>query len=192
MKLFILFLSLSVPLFAVFAQEPIPIVGFGELSAVYTPTPPPTFLTDVKQEVLDEGPNSDGRLAHKYIEVDLTQQKMYLFSNGMVKKSYSISSGLDYPTPTGKFVIFNKATNAYSSIYHVWMPYWLGFYVDPELHASFGIHELPYWWSGGVKMRKPRENIGSPHTGGCIALDIGKGKEVYAFADIGTPMYIFD
>jgi|GEM_PF-1764464 len=171
------------------AAQELPTVGFGELSAQYIP---PLIQNEEILGIIDEGPNSDGTLAKKYIEVDLTQQKMYLFQNGIMKKVYAISSGLEYPTPVGKFIIFNKATNAYSNIYHVWMPYWLGFYVDPKLHASLGIHELPYWWSRGIKMRKPRENIGSPHTGGCIALDIGKAKEVYTFADIGTPMYIFD
>ena len=189
MKYFILLLSFCIPIFSVHAQESIPSIGFGELSSQYMIPPP------VEEEilpVLKEGPNSDGSLSRKYIEVDLTQQKMYLFRDGLVQNSYSISTGLDYPTPTGKFIIFNKALNAYSGIYHVWMPYWLGFYIDPKLHASFGVHELPYWYSGGKKIRRPRENIGSPHTGGCIALDIGKAKEVYAFADIGTPMYIFD
>lgn len=189
MKFIILLLSFCIPLFLVHAQESIPSIGFGELSAQYT-TPPPVEEQIVP--VIKEGPNSDGSLSRKYIEVDLTQQKMYLFQNGMVQNSYSISTGLDYPTPTGKFIIFNKAMNAYSGIYHVWMPYWLGFYIDPKLHASFGVHELPYWYSKGLKVRRPRENIGSPHTGGCIALDIGKAKEVYVFADIGTPMYIFD
>lgn len=188
------FLLLRISTHPLSAQTGAPFVGFGDLSAQYTRAPlvsEEPIDVDVLG-VVDEGPNSDGALSKKYIEVDLTQQKMYLFHNGTVKQSYAISSGLDYPTPTGKFIIFNKATNAYSSIYHVWMPYWLGFYVDPKLHASFGIHELPYWYSKGVKIRRPRENIGSPHTGGCIALDIGKAKEVYMFADIGTPMYIFD
>ena len=187
-KWLIILFSFCIPLFIVHAQEANSPLSFGDLSSVYTQPP---IVEDVLGTT-DEGPNSDGTLAKKYIEVDLTQQKMYLFQNGKVKKFYPISSGLEYPTPRGKFFIFNKSSNAYSNIYNVWMPYWLGFYVDPKLHVSFGIHELPYWWSRGIKVRKPRENIGSPNTGGCIAVDIGKGKEIYAFADIGTPMYIFD
>ncbi len=138
-------------------------------------------------------PNTSGNLAQKYIEVDISQQTMYLFSAGSLAKSYKISTGLYYPTPVGQFKILNKAVNAFSDIYNVWMPYWMGFYYGPEVNAYFGIHELPYWIAdNGTKIQRPREFIGSPHTGGCVALDIGAAKEVYAFSDVGMPVYVYN
>ena len=76
---------------------------------------------------IEEVPNTDGTVAQEYIEVDLSQQRMYLFRDGDVFNTYKISSGLYYPTPIGSFKVLNKAENAYSDIYNVWMPYWMAF-----------------------------------------------------------------
>ncbi len=176
----------------VFASQGVTQNRFGDF--LKPPTPTPTQIPAVGPRIPNnQKPNTDGTKKNKYIEIDISQQKMYLFEKGVLKKSYRVSTGLYYPTPTGVFTIFNKNLNAYSSIYHVWMAYWMAFYIDPYLKASFGIHELPYWYdASGKKKFRPRDFIGSPHTGGCVALDIGKAQEVYAFADVGTSVYIFD
>jgi lipoprotein-anchoring transpeptidase ErfK/SrfK len=138
-------------------------------------------------------PNTNGERAKKYIEVDISDQRMYLFSDAKMIDMFRVSSGKDFPTPAGTFYIFNKAVNAYSNIYHVYMPYWMGFYMEPTLHASLGIHELPYFYSAdGKQMQRPQNFIGEPNTGGCIALEPGVSKRVYEFADIGTPVVIFE
>ncbi len=140
---------------------------------------------------IDSGPNTEGEIADKYIEVDISQQKLFTFKNKALVKTYRVSTGKDYPTPTGTFKILNKTGLGFSNIYNVWMPYWMGFEFSKELHAYFGIHELPYFYSGANKIQRPREFIGAPNTGGCVALDIGDSKEVYQFADIGTPVVIY-
>lgn len=137
--------------------------------------------------------NSHGELAPKYIEIDLSQQMMYLFENGKQLANYRISSGLYHPTPIGQFKILNKAVNAFSDIYYVWMPYWMAFAYDNRLNAYFGIHELPYWISqSGQRVQRPQDNVGAPSTGGCISLGMGDSKTVYDFADIDMPVYIYD
>ena len=142
---------------------------------------------------LIEKPNTDGTRADKYIEIDLSQQKMYRWQQGKNIAIHRISSGLYYPTPPGEYQILNKAVNAYSNIYHVWMPYWMAFSLDPKVNAYLGIHELPYWIDySGQEIRRPRDFIGSPHTGGCVSLDIGEAKIVYEWAKVGTPVFIFD
>lgn len=140
---------------------------------------------------IDSGPNTEGEIADKYIEIDISQQKMFTFKNKTLVKTYRVSTGKDYPTPVGTFKILNKSGLGFSSIYNVWMPYWMAFEFSKELHAYFGIHELPYFYSGSHKIMRPREFIGAPNTGGCVALDVGDSKEVYQFADIGTPVAIF-
>src|SRR3989344_4773807 len=52
---------------------------------------------------IDSGPNTDGDVAEKYIEVDISQQKLFTFKNGELIKTYRVSTGKDYPTPTGTF-----------------------------------------------------------------------------------------
>lgn len=141
---------------------------------------------------IDTGPNTTGSITDKYIEVDISQQKMYLFKNGKLHKTFRVSTGLDYPTPTGEFTILNKTGLGYSNIYKVWLPYWMGFKYSEELKAYFGIHELPYTLVDGKQIKRPRDFIGQPNTGGCVALDVGAAKEVYQFADIGTRVVIYN
>lgn len=138
-------------------------------------------------------PQSDGKIADKYIEIDIKQQRMYLWEHGNTIATHRVSSGLYYPTPPGKYKILNKAPNAFSDIYHVWMPYWMAFYRDPKINAYLGIHELPYWVTGdGTQIRRPRDFIGSPHTGGCVSLDVGEAQLVYNWAEIGMPVVIYE
>jgi hypothetical protein len=140
----------------------------------------------------DDGPNTDGSLADKYIEVDISQQKMYVFSGGQLYKTYTVSTGLDYPTPVGKFTILNKVDLGFSAIYNVWMPWWMGFAYSDKLHAYFGIHEQPYALTADGKPVTPDQRLGTPSTGGCIALAPDAAREVYSFATIGTPVYIYN
>jgi lipoprotein-anchoring transpeptidase ErfK/SrfK len=140
-----------------------------------------------------EAPNTEGEVAEKYIEIDLSQQKMYLWEGGENVAVHRVSSGLYYATPPGHYQILNKANNAYSYIYHVWMPFWMAFSLDPQVNAYLGIHELPYWVDGvGQEIRRPRDFIGSPHTGGCVSLDVGEAELVYNWAEVGTPVWIFE
>jgi lipoprotein-anchoring transpeptidase ErfK/SrfK len=139
------------------------------------------------------GPTTNGTLADKYIEIDITQAKMYLFQSGKVVKSYTVSTGLDYPTPTGRFEILNKTGLGYSDIYQDWLPWWMGFAYSKELNAYFGIHEQPYRLTADGKIvAAAPQAIGIPSTGGCVALAPGAAQAVYAFADIGTPVYIYN
>lgn len=140
---------------------------------------------------LDDGPTSNGDVADKYIEVDIKQSMMYLFSGGTVIASYRVSTGKYYPTPTGTFTIFNKSPLAFSDIYSVWMPYWMGFYYSNKLNASFGIHEIPYALVNGKKRVNPGDEVGTPSTGGCVALSFGDAKKVYEFAGLGTVVVIY-
>lgn len=139
----------------------------------------------------DKGPNSDGRLADKYIEVDISQQKMYTFMRGKLLREYRVSTGRDYPTPVGEFTVLNKAGLGFSKIYDVWMAWWMGFKYSDELRAYFGIHELPYTLTDGAKIQRPANFIGTPNTGGCVALGVGDAQEVYRFAEIGTKIVVF-
>ncbi len=55
----------------------------------------------------------------------------------------------------------------------------------------FGFHEVPYHmdYQGMIYSRDP-ETIGSPATGGCIQVLKGQAKEIFDWAEVGTPVYI--
>jgi hypothetical protein len=135
---------------------------------------------------IDDGPNSDGTLADRYMEVDISQQKMYFFVNGSVYKEFRVSTGYDYPTPPGEFHILNKSPKAFSKIYDVWMEYWMAFHWAGDIGASLGIHEIAYDLDEkGNRVYHLGDYIGEPKTGGCVALKPGDSKEVYDLSYVG-------
>ncbi|MFH1244146.1 MAG: L,D-transpeptidase [bacterium] len=135
---------------------------------------------------VDDGPSSDGSLATRYLEIDLSQQKMYFFINGSRYGEYRISTGVDYPTPPGEFHILNKAPRAFSEIYNVWMPYWMGFTYANKVGAYLGIHEIAYALdSRGKPFYKSGYYIGDKQTGGCIAMEPKDAPEVYNLSEVG-------
>lgn len=156
-------------------------------------TPATNTLNIALEKRKANSPQVLGATDGRRIEVDLKAQRMYLYVGENVHKTYRISSGKEYQTPTGKFTILNKVSLAYSNIYNVWMPYWMGFTYRADVNATLGIHELPYVMTAdGRQISRPREVIGSPYTGGCIALDVGAAHEVFQFADLGTPLTIYN
>lgn len=126
----------------------------------------------------------------KFIEVNKSNQRAYFFENGKLVRELVISTGVTWETPTGSFKVLNKVpmTISYSNIWY--MPWYLpiGTINGPYY---FGFHEVPYQvsYNGMIYSRDP-ETIGSPATGGCIQVLKGQAKEVYDWADIGTPVYI--
>ncbi|MEI6532980.1 MAG: L,D-transpeptidase [Candidatus Roizmanbacteria bacterium] len=149
---------------------------------------------------IEEKYKSDGKLAEKYIEVDLLQQKMYLFKEGLMVKSYAITTNWDYPVPIGTFEILNKLDIGYSAIYQRWMPYWMSYTYNKSLNAYFGIHETPYKngsdaLSGTPVLSATPKVTGAPETpvdGTSIALDKQSAQEVYLFAEKGTKVVIYE
>lgn len=119
----------------------------------------------------------------KYIEVDLSSQRLYIFQNGQRLGSYLISSGSStYPTPTGRYQVSSKSLNAYSAKYDLYMPYWMAF-----IGSRYGIHELPEYANG---YKEGQEYLGQPVSHGCIRLGVGAAAAVYNFAPVGTPVII--
>lgn len=120
----------------------------------------------------------------KFIQINLGQQKMYLFENRQLVNVFSISSGkAGYETPKGVHSIVNKATRPFSKIYGLYMPYWNAISND----GKYGIHELPEW-PGGYK--EGESHLGRPVSHGCIRLGVGPAKFVYDWAPIGTAVVV--
>jgi hypothetical protein len=135
---------------------------------------------------VDDGPTSHGEKADKYLEVDLSQQKMYFFINKTLYKEYKVSTGIDYPTPIGEFHILNKEPKAFSTIYNVWMPYWMAFKYASDVGAYLGLHEIAYDLDKkGLPIYKHGYYIGDMMTGGCVAMEPINSREIYNLSDVG-------
>lgn len=143
--------------------------------------------------LVQEFPGSDGQLAHKYLEVDLSQQKLYQWENGQLVGNRIISTGKYGPTPVGIHQIMNKAVNAWSPPAQVWTPFWMAYSYNPDLQAYLGFHELPYWEGPhGEKIRRSFDTLGVPVTGGCIQLNIGEAEEVFNWAEVEMVVFIHE
>ena len=117
------------------------------------------------------------------IDVDLSQQRVYLYENGAVVQSWAVSSGLapNY-TPTGNFRIgwktsmqnmgnrdLTQAPNYFTPDVP-WVSYFNG---DVAFHGT-------YWHS----------NFGSPMSHGCINMTIAAAKYVYDWAPKGVEVSV--
>ncbi|MBU2540218.1 L,D-transpeptidase [Patescibacteria group bacterium] len=120
----------------------------------------------------------------KQINVDLEQQRMFLYENGEFVKEFVISSGkIDTTTPAGKFRIIHKQDMVYSKIAGCWLGFWVGFTND----GKHGFHETPI--CDGE--REGEDTMGTPVSLGCIRLKLGDAEQLYNWAEIETPIEIF-
>lgn len=123
----------------------------------------------------------------KRIEVDIGDQRMYVWEGDDLVFNWTASTGLaTHPTRTGAFAVQSKEPNAWSSAWQLWMPHWLGIYWAGG--SENGIHALPVingttLWGG---------MLGSPVSYGCVVLDTADAETLYNWADIGTPVDIHD
>jgi LysM repeat protein len=125
-------------------------------------------------------------VTNKLIDIDLSNQRMTVWENGRVKWHWVCSTGEPgRPTYPGRFGVISKIPNAYSSVYRLQMPWWLGVYWAGSLQN--GIHALPIQangqplWSGFLGRRVSY---------GCIILDTTNARALYHWADMGTPVTI--
>lgn len=124
----------------------------------------------------------NGRHIYKFIEVDISEQRMYYYENGKFQGKYPVSTGKwSMPTPLGEYRIFQKSPRAFSKAYGLYMPYWMSF------KPGYGIHELPEWPNG---YKEGANHLGIRVSHGCIRLGVGPAKIMYNWAPIGTKVFI--
>ena len=124
-----------------------------------------------------------GMYPGKYIEIDLSQQMLYIINGNNVDGGFSVSSGAwDTPTPVGTFSVLSKSSLAWSDIGFVYMPWWMQF-----TGAGHGIHELPYWPDG---TREGEGALGWAVSHGCVRMGIGPAEQVYNWTPEGTPVIV--
>lgn len=119
----------------------------------------------------------------KKIVIDISEQNIKAYEGDKVVLDTKVSTGrVGMPTPLGSFKILSKNPRAWSSKYGLYMPYWMAF--TPQGH---GIHELPEW-PGGYK--EGANHLGQRVSHGCVRLGIGPAKQLYDWANIGTPVIV--
>jgi len=121
----------------------------------------------------------------KSISIDISKQKLFAYSNGVLEKEFIISTGKwKFPTPVGNFKINNKVLKTtmarnYGSDnpdnYNLPnVPNVMYFYRDYAIHGA-------YWhWKFGTRVSH-----------GCVNLKLKDAKWLYDWTPIDTPVNIY-
>lgn len=138
-------------------------------------TPEPTAQpTDANVPQPQDPPVGNGE---RWIEVNLTQQRVYAWEGTVLMNSFLASTGTwAYPTVTGTFSIWNKTRIQDMSgpgYYLPDVPYVMYFYKDYGIHGT-------YW----------HNNFGTPMSHGCVNLTIPDAEWLYNWASYGTTVKV--
>ena len=124
----------------------------------------------------------------RYIEVNLTNQHLWVWQDHQVIFDSPITSGATgygYGTVTGLFSIYYKTTNThlvgyqYGYDYDVPVKYWMPFY------QGFGLHDAV--WRNGIFGGQDYIWHGSH---GCVNLPDATAEFIYNWSTIGTPVWV--
>ncbi len=162
--------------------------GTGEQPAATAEEPPtaePTWSGSLSMEYVQDTPTSEAPTpgppsapgdmaagAH-WIDVNLTQQRLYAYAGNTVVNSFLVSTGTWlHPTVTGSYHIYVKLryTDMSGPDYYLPnVPYTMYFFQGYGLHGT-------YW----------HHNFGTPMSHGCVNLSIPDSAWLYDFASVGT------
>jgi lipoprotein-anchoring transpeptidase ErfK/SrfK len=126
---------------------------------------------------------SDGKPAfseekdEKSIVVDLSEQRLYAYENGILENSFLVSTGIHgLETEIGHFHVLAKLPYVYYSG-PGWdlgnVPWNLRIYEHHYIHYA-------YW----------HNNFGHPMSHGCVNVNLENIKWIYNWANVGTPVDI--
>lgn len=144
----------------------------------------------------------------KSIEIDLSEQKMYVHLGDTLIRVFRVSSGKgDTPTPIGNFKIEfkQKVRIAGGDIPYI-MPKWQGFYNGAGMHAlpSLGNARLRAkiqklapdedapveWFKNDSLWTEAISHIGIPVSHGCVRLLPEDANFMYQYTEVGTPVTV--
>jgi tetratricopeptide (TPR) repeat protein len=122
----------------------------------------------------------------KRIEIDISTQHLYAWEGDKLIYSWPVSTGLKgRDTATGHYKVLDKIPMAYSSVWKLKMPYWLGIYYVGKIEN--GIHALPIRPDGSVMWAGL---LGQRASYGCVILGNKAARLLYEWAEIGTEVDI--
>ncbi len=163
----------------IFAAPPIP----SEAPQTVAPVNEKKFSTSTPQRIINRLtiPEAVPKTG-KFIAADLTEMQVTLYQDGAPLAVYPIATkgrpGTPWETPAGFYAVETKERDHFSSLSRVHMPYSMQFY------GNYFIHGWPYYPDGTP--------VASTFSGGCIRLNTGDAEKVFAFADRGTGLFVYD
>ena len=108
-----------------------------------------------------------------HVEVDLDRQiLMLVHGSGVVTRLIHISSGATGNTPDGAFTVTRKERMSWSKPFKAFLPYASYFF------EGFAMHEYP-------------DVPEYPASHGCVRVPAGDSAAVFAFTEIGMPVFLY-
>lgn len=119
-----------------------------------------------------------------YVEVNLTQQRAWLYKNGVCLLSTPLVSGDvadNCCTPTGVYYVQEKARNCYlrGADYVTFVNYWIGFF------WGYGLHDATWRYNFGGDIYL----YNGSH--GCVNLPYNNAATIYNNIAVGTPVIVY-
>jgi lipoprotein-anchoring transpeptidase ErfK/SrfK len=141
-------------------------------------SPAPTEVSD-QPSPIPAPASPEGIDEERWIDVDLSDQRLTAYEGDTPVHSFLVSSGLPAtPTPVGQFRIWIKLRYddmAGADYYIKDVPFVMYF------HEGYGLHGVT--WHG---------NFGHPMSHGCVNLPTAEAEWLFGFADIGTLVNIHE
>lgn len=115
--------------------------------------------------------------SERWIEVDLSEQKLRAWDGNSLFLETSVSTGLPWwPTPTGEFRIWIKLRSAKmeggSGKYYYYLP-------NVPFIMYFGNDEVPNWKGYGLHGTYWHNDFGTQRSHGCVNLPIPVAQKLY-------------
>lgn len=143
-------------------------------------------IGDVEPEIIVSPNQWTGDMNHfyKYIDVNLTEQRLYTYENGELVKTYLISSGINkYPTPEGFFRVYWKREKAD-----------MEWEYGPDHPDNYDLKDVPYVLSfyGGFTIHGAywHNNFGRIMSHGCVNEPLDEAFWLYNWAQVGIPVIV--
>ncbi len=126
----------------------------------------------------------EGRSVQKYIEVDLSEQRLYTYENGRKVKDFAVSTGVArHATPIGSFEVQRR-----KPITRMRWEYGPG---NPE---NYDIPNIPHvqYFNGPYALHGAywHNNFGHPMSHGCVNLPLNEARWLYSWSGIGDKVFI--
>jgi len=144
-------------------------------TATPTVTSTPTYTrtaTLVPTQVVEPGLPSGVERGERWIDIDLTNQRLYAYEGSTVVASFLVSTGTwEHPTPVGQFAVWIKLLYDDMSgpgYYLPDVPYTMYFYQDYGIHGT-------YW----------HNNFGTPMSHGCVNMATSDAGWLFNWSYVG-------
>lgn len=137
----------------------------------------------------DDG-EKDPSFGGTYVEVDIENQHMYYYKDGVLTVDSDVVTGLSYqyPTPKGVYAIYAMQKNRIlrgqqlpdgTFEYETPVSYWMPFY------RGYGLHDATWRGAFGGTIYK----TGGSH--GCVNLPLDVAGRLYDVLEVDTPVIVF-